>query len=216
MIAHALYILQKELDAHLGVYDTGSGNGNTTDRVIVANMAEGFDGGGGGEPVTRDKIVVGMVNIREEKALKNLPNYVRNDVTLRATYENPPVYINLLLLFTATHKKYDQAVLYISRVIQFFQSRNFFTQDTVSPTLLQSPGLQYTDYDLLETFNIILDLYSPGMEEVNHLWGTLGSKQYPFVLYTMRMLDLKFRAVHSERGLITEVVNDFYHKKSTN
>jgi hypothetical protein len=52
------------------------------------------------------------------------------------------------------------------------------------------------------------------MEEVNHMWGTLGGKQYPFVMYMMRMLDLKFRAVYNESGLITEVVNEFYHKNN--
>jgi hypothetical protein len=52
------------------------------------------------------------------------------------------------------------------------------------------------------------------MEEVNHLWGTLGGKQYPFVLYLLRMLDLKFQAVQSEGNLITEVVADFSHKNA--
>jgi hypothetical protein len=28
----------------------------------------------------------------------------------------------------------------------------------------------------------------------------------------LRMIDLKFKAVQSESGLITEVVSDFYHK----
>jgi hypothetical protein len=50
------------------------------------------------------------------------------------------------------------------------------------------------------------------MEEINHMWGTLGGKQYPFVMYMLRMLDLKFRAVHSESGLITEVAANFSHK----
>ena len=66
--------------------------------------------------------------------------------------------------------------------------------------------------DQLETFKLIFDLYSPTMEEVNHLWGTLGGKQYPFVLYMLRMLELRFKAVQSESGLITEVISDFYHK----
>ncbi len=213
MIAHALTILQKELNAHLGVYDSGNSN---ADRVMLANMAEGIDGSGGSASlVARNKIVVGMVNIREEKALKNLPNYVRNDVTMRTTYENPPVFLNLLLLFTATHSSYEQAILYISRVIQFFQSKQVFTPDNVQPAFLQASPPLYTEYDTLESFKIIVDLYSPSLEEVNHLWGTLGSKQYPFVLYLMRMLDLKFRAVQSERGVITEVVHEFYHKIST-
>ena len=67
----------------------------------------------------------------------------------------------------------------------------------------------------LETFKLIFDLYSPTMEEVNHLWGTLGGKQYPFVLYTLRLLELKFKAIQGESGLITEVVNNFLHKTAT-
>lgn len=68
--------------------------------------------------------------------------------------------------------------------------------------------------DELDAFKLIFDLYSPTMEEVNHLWGTLGGKQYPFVLYMLRMLELKFKAVQSESGLITEIVSDFSHKNS--
>ena len=68
--------------------------------------------------------------------------------------------------------------------------------------------------DQLEEFKLIFDLYSPTMEEVNHLWGTLGGKQYPFVLYVLRMLDLKFKAVQSESGLITEVTTDVVHKQA--
>ena len=52
------------------------------------------------------------------------------------------------------------------------------------------------------------------MEEVNHLWGTLGGKQYPFVLYTLRLLELKFKAAQGEAGLITAVINDFSHKNA--
>ena len=52
------------------------------------------------------------------------------------------------------------------------------------------------------------------MEEVNHLWGTLGGKQYPFVLYMMRMLDLQFQAVHNEIGLITEIRSNFSHNSA--
>jgi hypothetical protein len=63
----------------------------------------------------------------------------------------------------------------------------------------------------LSEFKLIFDLYSPSLEEVNHMWGTLGGKQYPFALFNMRLLDLKFRAVTAESGLITEVQTDLTH-----
>lgn len=66
--------------------------------------------------------------------------------------------------------------------------------------------------DRLTSFKLIFDLYSPSMEEVNHLWGTLGGRQYPFALYVMRMLDLKFDSVRSETDLIFDIVGYIVHK----
>jgi hypothetical protein len=105
-------------------------------------------------------------------------------------------------------------LLVLSRALRFFQSKNVFTQDDVAPSSITG-NAPPNALDRLETFKIIFDLYSPTLEEVNHLWGTLGGKQYPFVMYTMRMLDLKFRAVYNESGLITEVVSEFYHKNNS-
>lgn len=211
MITHALFILQNELEDHLKVNYPLSASG--PGKVSIGNMAEGVKNGTSGA-IETDQLVFTIVNIREEKALKNLPNYVRNDATLKASYENPPVFLNFLLLLTATHVRYDNAILYLSRAIRYFQYKNVFTHDSVAPASL---GLTFpvTEQDQLETFKMVMDLYSPTLEEVNHLWGTLGGKQYPFVLYMLRMLDLKVKAVGRETGLITEVVSEFYHKKHT-
>lgn len=206
MISHALTIVINELNKHLA--DT---YGSVTPQVGLGNLAEGFVIGNGG--VSRDMLYLSVVNIKEEKALKNLPSHVRNDATLRVTYENPPVFLNLQILMVATHLIYTDALLMLSRAICFFQFKNVFTQDNVVPgSITTNRPLQ--PLDRLESFKLIFDLYSPTMEEVNHLWGTLGGKQYPFVLYMLRMLDLKFQAVQSESGLITEVISEFSHKNA--
>ena len=211
MISHGLTIVINELKKHLeDVYGVPS----SSDVVQLGNLAEGITSTGGNGGIARGKLIFSVVNIKEEKTLKNLPNLVRNDITLRATYENPPVFLNFQILITATDANYNNALLMLSRTIRFFQSKNGFTQDDVSPASISSnapPNL----LDRLESFKLIFDLYSPSMEEVNHLWGTLGGKQYPFVIYMMRMLDLKYRAVYSESGLITELVSEFYHKNNT-
>ena len=211
MISHGLTIVINELKKHL---EDAYGVPASNDEVQSGNLAEGLAGAGNNSGVAREKLIFSMVNIKEEKALKNQPNFVRNDVTLRATYENPPVFLNFQILLTATHSNYNNALLVLSRAIRFFQSRNVFTQDDVCPAsiTINAPA---NALDRLESFKIIFDLYSPSMEEVNYLWGTLGGKQYPFVIYMMRMLDLKFRAVYNESGLITEVVSEFYHKKNS-
>jgi len=203
MLSHALCIVVNELRSHL---DTVYG---TADGVAVGNIAEGVGTGTGLVP--RGVLNVGIVNLKEEKALKNLPAYVRHPSTSTVTYENPPTFLNFYVLITATHSTYTDALLMLSRALRFFQSQNVFTQSSVAPASLTA-NAPTNVLDQLDTFKIVFDLYSPSMEEVNHLWGTLGGKQYPFAMYVMRVLDLKFRAVRDTGPLITEIVSDFAHK----
>lgn len=205
MIAHALTIVVNELNRHLLAYAPVT----PPNEARLGNLAEGIAPGGG---VSRDMLVLSVVNTKEERTLKNLPNYVRNEAKLTASYENPPVFLNFYLLVAATHENYINALSVLSRGIRFFQFQNVFTPDTVAPGSI-TQNAPPNALDQLESFKLIFDFYSPSMEEVNQLWGTLGGKQYPFVLYTLRMLDLKFRAVQNESGLITEVSSDFYHKQ---
>jgi hypothetical protein len=211
MLSHALTIVANELDAHLaGAYGGGAG----TSQVRLGNIAEGVGiATQNGAGVPREILDLSMVNVREERALKNIPNYTRNDAALRVVYHNPPVFLNVHILVVATHSNYTNALLALSRAIRFFQSRNVFDQDSVAPSSMTT-GAPINPLDQLEAFKLIFDLYSPTMEEVNHLWGTLGGKQYPFVLYTLRLLELKFRATDSESGLITEIVSNFSHKNA--
>jgi hypothetical protein len=207
MISHALDIIQKELQANLDAYPVaapGSGFTCGLNNIAVTSVLPA------NEPNNQTDILITLVNIREDKSLKNVPTYVRNDVTMKAAYENPPVFANFLLLFSVIHSAYVPALSALSRVIRFFQYKNVFTQDNVLPNLLT--GGVVLEADRLEEFKLILDLYSPTLEEVNHLWGTLGGKQYPFVLYTLRMLDLKYKGLPQEGPLISEIFHEFRHK----
>lgn len=208
MISHALTIVTNELENHLAnAYQLAP----SSSQVKLGNIAEGFGNGTVATGVPRDVLCLSLVNIKEEKTLKNLPNQVRNHAKLTVVYENPPVFLNCQILVVATHNHYTNALLMLSRAIRFFQFKNVFTQDNVAPSSLTTNAPSNT-LDQLETFKLIFDLYSPSMEEVNHLWGTLGGKQYPFVLYTLRLMELQFKAAQSESGLLTEVVSNFYHK----
>jgi hypothetical protein len=206
MLAHALTIVINELNRHLvDVYAA------VAPQAALGNLSEGFATGLNNGGNARDMLYLSVVNIKEEKTLKNVPTYVRNDAALTVSYENPPVFVNGQILLTATHGIYSNALTVLSRAIRFFQLKNMFTQENVNPASITT-NQPANPLDQLESFKLIFDFYSPTMEEVNHLWGTLGGKQYPFAMYMLRMLELKFNAVQSESGLITEVVSDFVHK----
>ena len=207
VISHALTIVKNEMERHfVEEYDAA----DAASVVALGNIAEGF-ATNGGPGVPRDTLVMSIVNMREEKALKNLPQYVRNDVTLTASYQNPPLFLNFMVLLVAPHQAYEGALLMLSRALRFFQARHVFTQDDVLPASITT-NAPNNALDRLAEFKLVFDLYSPSMEEVNHLWGTLGGKQYPFAMYNLRMLELKFAAVRSESGLVTEVVSSFHHR----
>jgi hypothetical protein len=211
MLSHALTIVINELEKHL---TDAYGSATVSPQVRLGNIAEGVGSSNSNTgAVPRDILGFSMVNIREEKTLKNVSNQTRNDMTLRVVYENPPIFLNFHILVVATHSNYANALLMLSRAIRFFQFNNVFDQDSVTPASLTT-NAPTNPLDQLESFKLIFDLYSPTMEEVNHLWGTLGGKQYPFVLYTLRLLEMKFKAAQSEAGLITEVVNDVYQKNA--
>ncbi|MCX6218588.1 DUF4255 domain-containing protein [Spirosoma sp.] len=213
MIAHALSILMNELNRHLTAYDSPQPSDASSNRAVLGNLAEGFASGNATNGVPRNRLVLSVVNIQEDKTLKNAPNFVRNDGNLSVRYENPPIFLNLKILITATHTDYINAMLMLSRGLQFFQYQQTFTQDSVDPVSLNPPPALTNELDQLVSFKLNVELYSPSMEEVNHLWGTLGGKQYPFALYIIRMLDLKFKSRQPERGVITEIISNFYHKK---
>ncbi|HWD28601.1 MAG TPA: DUF4255 domain-containing protein [Rhizomicrobium sp.] len=210
MLSHALTILQNELETHL---TAAYGMPAVSPQVRLGNIAEGVGHTGNPAAVARDVLDISMVNIREEKTLKNVPNTVRDDATLRVVYRNPPVFLNFHILVAATHSSYSNALLVLSRAIKFFQFNNVLDQNSVLPGSITN-NAPANPLDQLATFKLIFDIYSPTMEEVNHLWGTLGGKQYPFVLYTLRLLELSFKATQAEAGMITTVITDTFQKSA--
>ncbi len=209
MIAHAIHIIRTELNQHIvsGYTNVPS----TAERVTIGNISLGVEGTQGGT-LPAGRIIMTLVNYKEEKTLKNLSSYTRDDTNLKVIQENPPVFLNFFLLFAATHTEYRNALIDLSRTFRFFQSKNVFTPDNTSPASL-SPHLQDVNtLDHLESFKLIMELYSPTLEEVNHLWGTLGGRQFPFALYTLRMLDLKYKFIQEETGVITSIDKIFRHK----
>lgn len=144
-----------------------------------------------------NNIMLTLVNISEDAAMKNDPgSYIVGNS--KTHYENPPVNLNLYLLFTVCMANYEHGLIYLSHVISFFQGKNSFTkQDSTS----EIDGLP-------DDFHIIFDLHSLTFEQSNYLWSTLGGKQHPFVCYKARLVKMRREAVRETRGVIREISID--------
>ncbi|HLK27326.1 MAG TPA: DUF4255 domain-containing protein [Puia sp.] len=198
MIDTALLLLQSELQNFINKVD-GSGT------VIVENigMLETSN-----STNLNNNIIISLVNVEEESALKNQAAVKRPFISSSATYQNPPVYLNLYVLFTCNFSgAYPDALKRLGYVIQFLQSKNLFSASS-SPALPDS-GSGAAGFDLSNTdiasLKFTLELYTLTFEQINHLWGSLGGRQVPFVMYKLRLVSISDRSVLRQVPLIEEI-----------
>lgn len=200
MIHHALSLIREDFVVYLST--NGYTLSNAKDIVLIENIAL-FESTTSGINFD-DKIIFTLVNIEEESTLKNSP-FVKKDASGPARYENPPVFLNLYLLITACNKSTDDksyldALERLSLVIRFFQGKNSFTVATSSGAV----DLTTLKEEVLR-LKITVELYTLTFEQINHLWGTLGGKQMPFVMYKLRLVEIKEPKIVREVPLIEEI-----------
>jgi hypothetical protein len=189
MIYETLQILKEQLDVYFS--EEGLGNIITLDNIALWES--------GSEDASRvtGKVILTLINIEEETTLKNIPNYkVKNGKT---EYKNPPVHLNLFLLISANCDTYDKSLRSISKVIQFFLGKKTFTS---SNTVYNRANVAF---DVLDNFKFIMELYTPSFEELNYVWGTLGGRQLPSVLYKVQLVQIEQNIKTAESELITQI-----------
>ncbi len=205
MIAPALRLLRDELSqyvmAHLHTGDT------LTDADIKLENIAALESDSNGD--LDNCLILTLVNTEEESSLKNSSHYTR--VSGRIRFQEPPVYLNLYLLITTTLDKsqmdaYEIALYRMSSVIQFFQSKKCFT---VQNSPFSSVATDNTiDIGDREELRLNVEMYSLTFEQINHLWGSLGGKQVPFVMYKIRLVKLQ-DDTNLDAPVIEEIDNNF-------
>ena len=88
----------------------------------------------------------------------------------------------------------------LSQVIEFFQGKFVFT-------LANSPSPRAVSDESLADLKLILDIHTLNFEQINDLWGSLGGKQVPFVIYRARLVQLRREAV-MQAGPLIEQINE--------
>ena len=190
MIETALILLRNELINFLAEKDSAS--------VVIDNI--GLLETPAGASLT-ENIVLTLVNVEEESTLKN-QSFQKRPFIKSAIYQNPPIYLNLYLLFTCNYSgdHYQLALRRLSYIIQFVQSRNSFSaSNSVAAGTLDLSRLGIADLEFT------LELYTLTFEQINHLWGSLGGRQVPFVMFKMRLVAITDRSVVRVVPLIEEI-----------
>lgn len=197
MIYETLEIIIDQITKYL---DTKVSDDST---LVLENIARLED------PLTdklKDKVVVSVLNLEEEVTLKNIPNtHFKNGKTV---YKNRPVNLNLFVLFAANRTSYDKALISISNIIEFFQSKKVFNQSN-SPFVPTS-----SLFDDLKEFKFMVELYTPTFEQLNYIWGTLGGKSVPSVLYKISIVQIEADLIRDAGKPITQIAATLKDTKS--
>jgi len=174
MIGSVLNAIKELLEA-----DIGNGTGDST--ISLNNIAH-FDSLGNVD----GNILMSLVNIEQDIPLRNNPAYSSISET-QIVRHNPKIILNLNVLFSAINldaadQKYE--LDYLTQVIAFFQKKNVF----------EAAELNLLPDSILQTEKVIFDLMSLSFEQLNHLWGILGGKYLPSVLYKVRLVTVYVEA----------------------
>lgn len=181
MIGEALNLITQELNLFLGRKEPTYRNANTAILSDLVNQAgELIITTDENEP--RDNLIVTLIHVEEETIGKSQLPYIRN-LDQSITIVNPEIKLNLYVLFSAfsnmqESERYQNCLRLIDYVIRFFQSKSVFNHQN-TPNLSQ------------DIEKLILELTSITFEQQNYLWGTLGAKYMPSVLYKLRLLTIR-------------------------
>jgi hypothetical protein len=191
MIDKAILLLKNELESYINFKDASV-------NVVIDNI--GLFETSKGDTLT-NSIIITLVNIEEESTLKNQPA-LKRPIINSGIYQNPPVYLNLYVLFTCNYSgnDYSLALKRLSYIIRFLQSKNSFS----SSSSVTGGAIDLTEDDVTD-LKFTLELYTLTFEQINHLWGSLGGRQMPFAMYKLRLVAITERAVVREVPLIEEI-----------
>ncbi|MCH7772326.1 MAG: DUF4255 domain-containing protein [Bacteroidetes bacterium] len=141
--------------------------------------------------VQDNSLAITLVNVEEERILKS-----QNTVSIlpngNVSKVNPEIKLNLFILVSANYQNYNTALQYLSAVVRCFQANNVFTKEKV-------PGMDPSIEKLL------VELYTLNFEQQNHLWGALGAKYMPSVLYRVRLITIQEAIQSAEQKPIKKI-----------
>ena len=167
---------------------------NSIRNAIIPEFAGGEFGIGNiaNPPANAPPVLLSLINLKEESAMKNSAYSRVNSNTLKTEYFNPFVYLNTYLMFSSRRSDYPTAIGDIAKVIRFMHGQSVFTASFNG-----------------EDFKVVTNIYSPTFEDLNHIWAVLGGKIYPSIMYIMRVSEMKSNKVTTGDGVIETVQNKF-------
>ncbi len=191
MIRKTLEIIREELQAFMDLKDPEKVR---KAAVVLSNILE-QDGkeayNTGVSDGTSHFMVLTLANIQEERHLRPAHG-IREIPGPELLKQNPEVNLNLFLLCSAFSSQYETALDMVADVIKFFQAKPYFDP-------ANTPGMD------AEIKKIVADLDTMSFEQQNYLWGLMGAKYMPSVVYKLRTFSLADEGISDKSKPVTEI-----------
>lgn len=183
MIDKALQVLRNGIQGYLARLPDLSVN--SKEIVVLSNIVEAE----GKLALPDERLGITLVNIEEERVTKSQQAF-NKAVDGRIRQMNPEIKLNLYIMLVANWDDYRTGLEFLSGAIRFFQSKSVFTSDN-TPDL--DPVIR----------KLIVEMTTLNFEQQNHMWGSLGAKYMPSVLYKVRMITIQEALATGEGPPIT-------------
>lgn len=199
MIRTALKFIQNELDAYIAANENDITNYPLGSIVALKSVASA-DG-----KVSLDDavhITMMMTGVEEERIEGKHPYYVpvENNQVARL---NPPVTVDLNILFVANSQHYETALRDLSGVICFFQSYPVFDAAKYPALNVEASNPDKEPWQVVD--KIAFRIMNLTLEQQNNLWSMLGPKYMPSIVYRMKMLTVFDTKAQQKAPVITEL-----------
>jgi hypothetical protein len=185
MIHQAIQHIVSELNAYLNLRSPSL----DTERVMLGSL---FDLSGNPNADAQEKVLISLVNVQQDPVYHTVELYEKRPDG-KAELVRPEVRVNLFLLFVANLADYEEALKAVEHVISYFQAHHVFDY-AVIPSLADQQG------------RLVFELYSMTFEQQNHLWGALGSKYQPSVMYKLGLVGIRDRQIEAEVRPVEQVL----------
>jgi len=171
MIYHSLNTIADQLNSN--IYDKWGATINGTAEIVQLNNIANINDE---KNDLHNKIILTLLKVEEETSLKNSGIYNKISSSQIERHQ-PAVYLNLYLLVAVTKKNYSESLQLLSDTITFFQHNKVFTGE-----VSDSPAGEKA------SFRITVELHDTNFQDVFDMWSNLGSKQFPSIIYKVRLL----------------------------
>jgi hypothetical protein len=187
MIAKVLEVIRQEVNDFIGNKLSDSTRDN---RVVLTSFVDD----NGKVAIPSDSVGLSLLNIEEERTFKMAGMVPTTKAERSSSLVNPPVCLNLQIMFTAYFNNYTESLKHLSYILACLQTKPVFNKSNTTAMADVDPE------------KLIFELNTLGLEQQHYIWSMIGLRYLPSVIYKVRMMSVFERDVVSEVPNIKEII----------